>query len=127
MNDRFRFRVWDLNNKCWIERFNITSNGNAWIWNEQVPDWDSDNLTKEIGPHIIVQCTGLKDRNGKLIYEGDIIEFYTKGTPICKVSVEVGFSKNIYGIYPFADPLYQIHPEAVEVIGTRFEHSELLK
>ena len=65
-NDRFKFRVWD---------------------NEQ-NKYRQDNviLFKEGDPHIalggyyfyehnctIEQCTGLRDRKGKLIYEGDIV------------------------------------------------------
>ena len=56
-NSRFKFRVWYKS----VKAFQF----DAEVFLSEVID-DNDV--------IIEQCTGLKDRNGKLIYEGDLIK-----------------------------------------------------
>lgn len=68
--DRFRFRVWSLVKKeyvsfCWYGAFH----------NDQLEvDNDSDN-DREMP--IIEQSTGVRDSNGRLIYEGDLVKTIT--------------------------------------------------
>ena len=47
-----------------------------YILHETMTDWGLPNrmLQYEIDPATLCQCTGLKDKNGKLIYENDIMQ-----------------------------------------------------
>ena len=76
------------------------------------------------------QCTGLKDKNGKLIYEGDIINYGLSG----KVNTVENFAQKIFqGKYVvefceyYFSPFNHVNTKAVEVIGNIHENPELLE
>jgi hypothetical protein len=69
--------------------------------------------------YILMQYTGLKDKNGKEIYEGDIVDV-TKCDGIPHKLFEIKWDKG--GFYPLT--LYYLE---CQVIGNIYENPELLK
>jgi len=87
-------------------------------------EWSHD--IKEDGQWILMQYTGLKDKNDKEIYEGDIIKNYSKSFGAEFVIKEVKFTEFLmnYGYDHYE--MGEIAEEIYEVIGNIYENPELL-
>lgn len=72
MNDRFKFRVWDTR----LKEYNAE---HTYCLFEDGDLGEYDGVTPIQEWYIIEQCTGMKDKNGNLIYENDRVGFYVYG------------------------------------------------
>ena len=81
---------------------------------------------------VLMQSTGLKDKNGKEIYEGDIVELWDGIRDKTKETVE--WDDYHLGFHPWTGQfvgrddiyIYDYEIEEVEVVGNIYENPELL-
>lgn len=154
MNDRYLFKAKRLDNGEWVqgyyakglevftncEEVHIIFEPNTMFYSSG----ETDGWYK-VDPSTICQCTGLKDKNGKLIWEGDIILFqldnddcpfpnkdtkkrlgkvFYKGF---RTTFAIGMGEN--GSSSINDDLWKYvqNGNRVEVIGNIFDNPELLE
>ena len=125
-----KFRLWSDSLKVMYSPDNQIAN----LWS--IPEADNGIIKVDKGD-VLMQFTGLLDKNGKEIYEGDIIrginEIYGRN---CKALTDtiVSFFDGAFGItimydswfIPFSEMLRSDEPEQWIVIGTIYENPELL-
>lgn len=116
-----KFRAWNELRKKMFKPFSLYEyvNGNL--------DYDKEVETSPVFPvgTVFLQFTGLKDKNGKEIYEGDILERKTIEER-CKVI----YLDGCFALYPIPNNgdiyhCWMISDE--EVIGNIYENPELLE
>ena len=83
MNDKYLYRAKRTDNGEWVYGSVIYIDDCAYIiCDAEIEDYDTvsaDLYATEwyrVDPSTICQCTGLNDKNGKLIWENDIVDFF---------------------------------------------------
>lgn len=132
MEDRYLFKAKRVDNGEWVIGFLHCKDDKWYISNKA-----GSPFAFEVKPDTICQCTGLKDRNGNLIWENDIMKFdiyyYEKlenstisqikwCNDLCALSLVV----NDKGTRGTLGHLMDSNKE-VDVIGNIFDNPELLE
>lgn len=110
------------------------SKSQDWVYGVPFTDSDGDCIMKNKSAERVVECetvgqfTGLCDKNGKKIFEGDIVE--AVGSTLTAV-VQYFPEEGAFMLYckerHFVDYLGTIEMSKIEIIGNVFENPELLK
>ena len=135
MEDRYLFKAKRLDNGEWVQGALFNGESHCIIGQEIKFSPYTEHECKIVGYKVdrdtICQCTGLKDKNGKLIWENDIVGYYNK---YCKKWCYglVGYGEfncsccsGVYG-WHFGDEDIREY-KGYEVKGNIFENPELLE
>ena len=143
MEDRYLFKAKRTDNGEWVEGYLVETRYNTYHDGYRIIDKDGINydeldyyepsfISYVIDKSTICQCTGLKDKNGKLIWENDIVrddngniykafwqDRYYQFSWICVKSdkLPIGAKWDFWSIRNYE----------IEVIGNIFDNKELLE
>ena len=144
MNDRYLYRAKRMDNGEWVEGFLIFEKDRAFIahrvcevmnsYSKTVEEYGFGNFI-EVYPSTICQCTGLKDEDGKKIFEGDIVGY------IDCTSTENGYSEHYCrgrvswdeetASFQVTERLsaesYEVLDRGCNVLGNIFDNPELME
>lgn len=116
---------------CFTEDYEKQIQTHHYILFEQMTDWGLPNrmCQVKIDPSTLCQCTGLKDKSGKLIWENDIVMLNQMGFAQRDIYAKVEFNDGCFDLkgIRWRDYLkcYVVN-HAVEVIVNIFDNPELL-
>lgn len=128
--DRYLFKAKRVDNGKWVQGYyyQIWENGYIlWGMTNDVP-----NMI-EVDVSTLCQCTGLKDKNGNMIWENDICDRKEEYPEIVKYNngdwtLDYSYLKGKESRYCYCNlGFYAFERKCVEVIGNIFDNPELLE
>lgn len=101
MEDRYLYKAKRADNGEWV------------VWNALTGFPHGTRIIQDT----ICQCTGLKDKNGKLIWENDFLKYELGGVRIDSVKISS----------PIFSQTMRLNLQNYEIIGNIFDNPELLE
>lgn len=131
MNREIKFRAWNKEKKIMVYK---NEDGSSCFW-DGVDASSVELINCELNSEInrseyeFMQYTGLKDKNGVEIYEGDIVKAYCHGEYVIgKIIYEhCGFTINVMNNEELEYGRIIILETFVEVIGNIYDNPELIE
>lgn len=129
MEDRYLFRAKRKDNGEWTEGFLLKRWDGLWIFTID------EKFADLIIPSTLCQCSGLKDKNGKLIWENDIVAYWDSYSTENGLAEADCIGKVIWDDETISFQVtnrlsaesYEVLGDECSVIGNVFDNPELLE
>ena len=120
---QIKFKAKRLDGKGWVCGYFYEENGNTYIIeNRQKESKLNRNLTYKVDPSTVCQFTGLKDCEGKEIWECDIVErvIYDLFKGSAKVKSVIEYLDGAFVAITDGIP-YSLYFKYIKVVGNKFD------
>ena len=124
---QIKFKAKRLDGKGWVCGYFYEENGNTYIIeNRQKESKLNRNLTYKVDPSTVCQFTGLKDCEGKEIWEGDIVErvIYDLFKGSAKVKSVIEYLDGAFVAITDGIP-YSLYFKYIKVVGNKFDKEKV--
>ena len=113
----------------WVESESLNQFKNPYTEKVEAHLWRDGHGWMVCDIETVGQFTGLIDRNGKRIFEGDVVRHYKRGIPMLYL-YEVTFENGAFGVCRLGDKtdalgFCEFYKSEFEVIGNVHDNSEL--
>ena len=121
--ENIKFKAKRLDNGEWVYGYYYRENGNTYINEDRQKDSVLNrNEAVLIDPSTVCQFTGLKDCEGKEVWEGDIVEFETYDLYKGNVKTEAVIEYISTGYVAVTDNTpYSLFTKCIKVVGNKFD------
>ena len=124
--ENIKFKAKRLDNNTWVEGYFYAECGNTYIIEDrQSESMLNRNEAHQVDPSTICQFTGLKDKNGKEIFENDLL--YDEDSGIVSA---IKWKRHICGyVYEKAGMFATVHVFSehtcfLKIVGNKFDRKE---